>query len=413
MFDTSSEIKLIKRGLLPIEGINYVFDLYLPFIGSNSTFLYMFLANKVKQNNLTLNFGDLVNESLLSLQDFLLSKKTLESIGLISFFKNKNEEKYILAINDAYTPKNFFNNLIFKSLFIETVGEEKAKEIIKKYEICEDFKQFEDISAKIVDTFSLDFDPKKYQIDKNISLEGMNKNEIRDNFSDVKLLNYLKKNTQIRPDALSDQELDFIHKIASLYGMSEKDVGGLVSSCFIMQEKVGNKLDKEKLKRLAKTFVKGFKINRSFSENKVNINSNSDVAQIVKIYESTPPILFLKSKQNGIDVIDADKNLINDLSFELGLSNGMINALLDYVLKNKNGELSKNYVMKIASTLIRKGCKNSLDCLRVFATNKKSSSNLSKNIVVENKPKTVSEDENLSIKASDLKDDDDYKFFED
>lgn len=44
----------------------------------------------------------------------------------------------------------------------------------------------------------------------------------------------------------------------------------------------------------------------------------------------------------------------------------MINALLDQVLKTKNGELSKNYVLKIATTLVRKGCKNTLDCLEEF-----------------------------------------------
>ena len=49
MIELSSEIKLIKNGLLNFEGSKFLFDLYLPLIGSDATFLYLFFANKVKK----------------------------------------------------------------------------------------------------------------------------------------------------------------------------------------------------------------------------------------------------------------------------------------------------------------------------------------------------------------------------
>ena len=131
MIELSSEIKLIKNGLLNFEGSKFLFDLYLPLIGSDATFLYLFFANKVKKEEDDSTLEKLVNESQLNLQNFLLAKKTLESIGLISFFKKKNEEKYLLIVTDVLTPKNFFNNLTLKGLFCQRVGSEEAEKILK------------------------------------------------------------------------------------------------------------------------------------------------------------------------------------------------------------------------------------------------------------------------------------------
>ena len=44
----------------------------------------------------------------------------------------------------------------------------------------------------------------------------------------------------------------------------------------------------------------------------------------------------------------------------------MINTLIDFVLTKKDGELSKNYILKLASTLIRKKCKSTLDVVNVL-----------------------------------------------
>lgn len=377
MIDVTKEIKLVKRGLLSFESINYLFDLYLPIIGSEASFLYLFLANKVKEEELNVTISELVKESSLSLQTFLLAKKSLESIGLISFYEKKGEESYLLLVNDLYTPKNFFDNLIYKGLLVNNLGEEKAHELIKKYSLNIDLSSYEDISSKIDESFTIDFNMSSLDLDSGVSLEGRSKNEIRDNFSDVKLFNYLNKNTQIRAASLTDQEIDTIHKIATLYGLNENRIGALVSEAFIPEAKVGSKVDFIKLKRDAKAYVRSFKVSKNKTEKKTFINSESDIANLIRYYESISPRDFLMGKQNGVEVSDADKNLLEELSLNLGLSNGIINALLDYVLKVKDGELSRNYILKIATTLIRKGCKNTLDCLNMLNKNVKTSNKVS------------------------------------
>ncbi len=366
MIDLSSEIKLVKNGLLNFEGSKFLFDLYLPLIGSDATFLYLFLANEVKNEDKITSLETLVKDSQLNLQNFLLAKKTLESIGLISFLKNKKEEKYILIVTDVLTPKNFFNNLTLKGLFCQRVGNDEAEKILKKYEIKRNYKDYENISAKVDESFMIDFNPSVLDLNKGMTLEGYNKNELRDDFSEIKFINYLKNNTQIKVSSLTDEEIEYIRHIATLYGLKEKDIGGLLTECFLVEEFKGNKVDKNKLKNLARTYVKSYRVSANKTEKITKINSTSDVANLVRFYESTSPVKFLKSKQNGVDLSEADLNLIEELSANVGLSNGMINALIDRVLRIQNGELNRNYVLKIATTLVRKGCKNTLDCLEDF-----------------------------------------------
>ena len=86
----------------------------------------------------------------------------------------------------------------------------------------------------------------------------------------------------------------------------------------------------------------------------------------------------------------------------------MINALLDQVLKTKNGELSKNYVLKIATTLVRKGCKNTLDCLEEF--NKKRIDS-SKKEVISNPKNSIKNSNESTQNIETIEEEDDGKSF--
>ena len=46
-------------------------------------------------------------------------------------------------------------------------------------------------------------------------------------------------------------------------------------------------------------------------------------------------------------------NILSGLATRLGLTNGVINALVDYVLETNNNILSKNLIEKIGATLVR------------------------------------------------------------
>ena len=118
MINVDLKIEITKRGLLEEGSLNYLFDLYLPLIGKDSAFLYMFLMNSIKTNRIFSTTNELINKCEMSLQDFLFAKKTLESIGLLSFYEKNDSSSYLYILNDVETPKNFFNNLFSCSTII-------------------------------------------------------------------------------------------------------------------------------------------------------------------------------------------------------------------------------------------------------------------------------------------------------
>ena len=149
---------LAKRGLLSDDSSNFIMNLYLPIIGHDAAFLFLYLMNEIKQNQKEGSVDDLLINTTLSRQDFLLAKQKLESIGLLTTYEKSATASYIFLLNDPETPKNFFANLVLKGLFISSVGETKYKEIIEKYSFSLNTRGYKDVTANLEDSFSMNFD---------------------------------------------------------------------------------------------------------------------------------------------------------------------------------------------------------------------------------------------------------------
>ena len=79
--------------------------------------------------------------------------------------------------------------------------------------------------------------------------------------------------------------------------------------------------------------------------------------------EKTSPANWLKLLQNNTTPANADLNIVNELSLNYGFSNGVINAIVDYVLHKNKNILSKNYCEKIASSLARENISVTVDAM--------------------------------------------------
>ena len=81
----------------------------------------------------------------------------------------------------------------------------------------------------------------------------------------------------------------------------------------------------------------------------------SNKAKMIYTFENTNPYQFIKSKQKDGKIIKKDLLLIEELLIDLKLTPGVVNVLLDYVLRVNNKKLNKSYVETIASHWKRLG----------------------------------------------------------
>ena len=182
--------------------------------------------------------------------------------------------------------------------------------------------------------------------------------------------------------------------------MNESLAGELVVKSMNIMNRVGSKIDTELLRKNAQVYVKNFNGNKIQRNTKTtNFKSTSDVGKKITLYESTSPRMFIKSKQNGIEIVDADKKIIDMLAFDMNFSDGMINALLDYAMKVTKGDLNKSYISKVATTLVRKGATDTLGVLEILYKDKEIRAKTPKvtNSKVKTKPKEINENDFLDV----------------
>ena len=370
MEELNTQYKLKTRTIISNEYNEFLYSLYLPLIGHQAVFLYSFLCANYQYGHKDFTLKDIVKDSGLSLQDFIFERKMLESIGLISTFKN--EDKVILIINAIYSPKNFFNDDVLKGLFINQVGKEKAMKIIKHYEIDDDTEDYIEVTSSITDNFSINFDFDNLKIGEDVKLASTNKVSRVDNFDDVKLISYIKKNTNIKESAISPDELKKIHDTGVLFSLDEKIMSQILVDSFEPMNIFGEKVNFDVVNRRAKSEVvvkKSYKKLRGKKET-LEITNDTDIKTKIDFYKSMSPRDFLKSKQDGVEPVRSDLDIITYLSENMDFSYDVINVILDYTLKNTNNQLNRAYIEKIAASLKRNKVTNCLDAITKLYSDK-------------------------------------------
>ena len=81
---------------------------------------------------------------------------------------------------------------------------------------------------------------------------------------------------------------------------------------------------------------------------KTPIGENTKRAKMIYTFESISPYDLLKSKCNGGEPTKRDIKLAEDLVVEYGLRPGVVNVLIDYILKTNNNRLIRAYAETIA-----------------------------------------------------------------
>ena len=109
------------------------------------------------------------------------------------------------------------------------------------------------------------------------------------------------------------------------------------------------------------------------------IGDNSNIAKMIYTFETVSPYDFLKSKHNGAEPVKRDILLLENLLIDYKLKPGVINVLIDYVLKTNDNKLNRSLVETIAGQWSRKKIETVEEAMAIAKKNHKS---VSKNIGV-------------------------------
>ena len=305
-----------------------IIELYQPLIGAISSIVYLTLV-KQKRNESDediYSLESLLNNMQLPINSFTNARRNLEAVGLLKTYESVNNDihRYIFELFAPKTPKEFFNDILFKGLLIQYVGEKEALRLANSYEINTniDKDKFDDISASFVEIFNPDYDHISFTKNVGENLATHNSKKIASDINIDIVFNLVEENSQIKKESLLEYSND-IKQLATLFNLNEDNIASVIIDSYneIMKPHLNMKVAFNKAKDKAYyprlNNKEETKINYTNSE----INSDTIIANKIKLMEETGPAVFLEYLQNNTKVAPADLYVINSLLFHNIINN--------------------------------------------------------------------------------------------
>lgn len=345
-------------------------NLYQPIIGYSALAIYFTLWSEANVQKV-LSFSSheqLLVRMQMAAGHFVDSRKLLEAVGLLKtrLEKAPGTNIYHYELCAPKTPKGFFSDTLLFGMLIQALGEADANRLKRVYEVSYK-EEGEEISASFNEIFHPDFEDNSFLLAANSknSTIGRNKIKIDTDFSYEKFFKFLSENSQINERALSKAEMKEIERLSSLYGVDEESVSYIVANVYDPNKDKGNRLDFDQINKALINEANYTFITRKSRKKRSNaqVSSDTDLANKINLFEKTSPKDILRLLQGGTKVAPSDLAIINTLSKDYQLSNGVINVILDFVLSMNKNILSRAYAEKMAASFNRENIETTIDAM--------------------------------------------------
>ena len=362
-----------NKGLITNEKIKILTNLYQPIIGFGAVSLYLTLFNDLKIKDLEseeYSHHHLMTMMQLKLESIKEAREKLEGIGLLkTYFKEGEINSYIYLLFSPLSAFEFFNHPILNIVLYNNIGDHEYKKLQSKYKIPKiSFKDYQDITVSFNDVYTsntntnLLFDNVDIQNDKKLSLA------IKSNFDMDLLISSIPKRLYSNR-CFTEEIQELIINLAYIYKIDNLNMQGLVRNS--LNER--GLIDKNELQKNARNYYQfenngrlpTLIYNKQPEYLKTPLGDDSKLAKMIYMFENTSPYDFLRKSYGNIEPTNRDKKLIENLMLEQKLNPGVINVLIDYVLKINNQKLNKDYVETIVGQWKRLSIETVVDAMEV------------------------------------------------
>ena len=351
---------VINKSIITEQDKKILVDLYQPIIGNTAISLYLTLLNDIDINSsIEFTHHHLLSVMQTSLEEISKMRERLEGIGLLKTYVKKGEiSRYIYMLYSPVSANEFLNHPILNMVLYNNVGKTEYKKIVEKYKLPRiSLKEYEDISSSFDEVFT------SVPVNSFFNNEGIVSKNCKElslkNTIDFDLLIVELGTKTINEKAFTKEIKFLVNNLCFLYSIDVNTMSNLIRAS--LNEK--GMIDKETLRKGARNYYQ--------FENSGNLptiihytqpeylkspsGNNSRRGKMIYTFENTNPYQFLKSKYKNGKVITRDLQIVESLLLDLKLSPGVVNVLLDYVLRVNNMKLNKTYIETIASHWKRLG----------------------------------------------------------
>ena len=351
---------VINKSIITEEDKRILNMLYLPIIGPLPIMLYNILLNDLDKLQLiseVTTHAKLLSNLHVSTNELAEARSVLEATGLLkTYLKTDTINNYIYEIYSPVSAHEFFSHPIFNIVLYNNVGKKEYDNLVAYYKMP---KLNKEGYTEITRSFSEVFDVVPYT-SSNISSENIRKyNKLKLNINSSFDINFLvesvAKNIDRKVFTKDLQEL--IISLAFLYDIDVTKMQNILRMC--INER--GTINREELRKTCRNHyqfdhsgVLPTVIEHAQPEYlRKPIGDNSNIAKMIYTFETISPYDFLKSKHKDAEPPKRDVKLLEDLIVDYKLKPGVVNVLIDYVLKTYDKKLTRARVEAIAGEWAR------------------------------------------------------------
>lgn len=347
---------VVNKSIITNEDRTILTMLYQPIVGPLPIMLYFSLwsdLDKLEIMSTELTHHHLITNMQISLKEIVEARQKLEAIGLLkTFFKEESVNTYIYQLYSPIKASDFFNHPILNVVLYNNIGKkeyEKLKSFFKMPRI--NTANYQDITVSFTDVFS-SVPLTSYEVlNDDIRKSNMLKLNINTNFDFEFLIESLPKS--LDKDKIFTKDMkELILQLSYLYELDAIKMQDIIPICLTER----GTINKEELRKTCRNYYQfdnhgllpSVVYNAQPEYLKEPVGDTSKRAKMIYTFETISPYELLKSKNNGSEPTARDLKLAEDLIINYGLKPGVVNVLIDYILKTNNNKLTRNLAETIA-----------------------------------------------------------------
>ncbi len=359
----NDELIIIAGSIITEFDRKILAHLYQPLIGSGSFALYLTLNYEINgEKTITTTpktFERLTNLLRCSITDIYQYARHLEGMGLLKVYAKQDKQSYSFTyyLLAPLSPKDFFAHDVLGSMFKTTMGEleyARSKLYFTQYgSVNSDFIEVSETFGKVYTSL----DPDTLQPGEQTNIVTRVKGAPKLSFDFDLFYQGLQENN-ISKKFITKSVEDKIRVYANAYHINVLDMRNIVIASID-----GNQVNESIMENKCRNYV-AIKIETPIITNKpINQSGNPTLDEKLNLLACSTPLEFLTYRYNGRTPFSSEIALVQRLQQSSGLSDGVINVIVDYALIQNDNRLSRAYLERIAGSLIRENIDDVYDAM--------------------------------------------------
>lgn len=362
---------VVNKTILSDKDRNILLLLYQPIIGSTSISLYYTLCSYLDRSDTISNewtHHHILTNMMISNREFMDSKSKLEALGLIkTYVKKGSVNNYVYEIYSPISACEFLNNPLLNMALINSLGKLEYDRTVSYFKLPKiNLREYEDVSKKFSDVFAFSSMPITDNLIYDIKKSRYRKLEILSKI-DINTILELIPDEMLNKKSLTKETKEFLYKISFIYNYNTENMVDLIRNSITVKHTIDKKLLMENANKyyrydnLGKLPSIVYKNQPEYLRREVSDTSNR--SRMINLFETTSPYDFIKSKYKTGNPTASDLSIVVYLLVDLNLKPGVVNVLIDYVLKINNNKLIKSFVEVIAAQWSKSGIETVEDAM--------------------------------------------------